>query len=121
MDKIFLKNMTFYGYHGCLDFEQQQGQPIYVGLIQSLDLTVAGCSDKVEDTINYAAVFETVQHIVEGKPFHLIERLASVIADTVLAEYQPISVIVTVHKPSAPIPAHFDDVGVTIEWKSRHV
>jgi dihydroneopterin aldolase len=120
MDKIFLKKMAFYGYHGCLDFEQQQGQLFYIDLILSVDLTAAGHSDNVDDTIDYAAVFKTIQHIVEGKPFHLIERLATVIANTILAVYSPIAVTVTVHKPSAPIPGFFDDVSVTIE-RTHHV
>ena len=32
MDCIQLTNMAFWGYHGCLEEEQRNGQPFYVDL-----------------------------------------------------------------------------------------
>ena len=45
-----------------------------------LDTTDAVRSDSIRDTVDYSAVYTTVQEIVEGKPYKLIEKVAAVIA-----------------------------------------
>ena len=45
MDKIILKNMAFYGYHGNLDSEKSQCQRFYVDVEIKTDLTKPGQTD----------------------------------------------------------------------------
>ena len=116
MDKIEIKAMEFYGYHGCLPEERQKGQSFFVDAVLYLDLAAAGRSDELDDTVNYAAVFQTVQAIVEGPAVQLIEHLAEGIAAAVLQGYTAVvRAVITVHKPSAPIPGKFGDVRVCID------
>lgn len=119
MDTITLQGMQFYGYHGCLPEEQRNGQPFYVDAVLKADLTAAGNSDDLTDTIDYSRVYAVIQDIVEHRTYHLIERLAAVIADTVLAQFAVDAVTITVHKPHAPIGGPLADTAVTIE-RSRH-
>ena len=42
LDKIALSGMKFYGYHGCLNEEREQGQDFYVDVTLSLSLLSAG-------------------------------------------------------------------------------
>lgn len=115
LDKIALSGMKFYGYHGCLNEEREQGQDFYVDVTLSLSLHSAGKSDELKNTVNYAAVFEIVKSVVEGQRFHLIEAIAERIADLILGRYQEVRAVeVTVHKPAAPIPGDFQDAAVTI-------
>lgn len=76
MDKIYLNELVFYGYHGVLAEETKLGQTFRVSLILGLSTKKAGISDSVDDTVSYAEVYETVKEIVEGTPFKLIEALA---------------------------------------------
>lgn len=119
MDTITIKRMHFYGYHGCLPEEQRTGQPFHVDAVLYADLSKAGASDELNDTIDYSRVYQLVQSIVEGRTYRLIERLAAVIADEVLAGFPVDAVRVAVHKPQAPIGGPFDDVAVTVE-RRRH-
>ena len=126
MDRIVLDHMEFYGYHGCLPEERQQGQTFFVDAVLHLDdgrwgaveiklLRAAGEQDNLAQTVNYADVFTKIRSIVEGEPANLIEAVAERIASMVLREYPSIvRVEVTVHKPSAPIPGPFRDVSVSI-------
>ena len=115
LDKIALSGMKFYGYHGCLTEERQQGQDFYVDVTLSLSLHHAGKSDELSNTVNYAAVFEIVKSVVEGQRFHLIEAIAERIADLILGRYSEVRAVeVTVHKPAAPIPGDFQDAAITI-------
>lgn len=115
MDEIKLKGMRFHGRHGCLDFEKEQGQTFVVNLQLALDLRRAGSSDDLQDTVNYAQVFETVRSVVEDERYDLIEAVAERIAARVLAEFSRIAEIsVEVEKPKAPIEGAFDCVAVSI-------
>ena len=64
MDKIILKNMAFYGYHGNLDSEKSQGQRFYVDVEIKTDLTKPGQTDVLEDSINYVEVYNMVASII---------------------------------------------------------
>lgn len=116
MDSIELRRMQFFGFHGVLPGENQVGQRFLVSLKLYMSLEQAGQTDDLADTVNYAEVFSTVRQVVEGPPFKLIERLATVIAERLMAEFPRIKGIrVEVEKPGAPIPGVFDSVTVTIE------
>lgn len=115
LDRIALSGMKFYGYHGCLAEERENGQEFSVDVNLALSLKRAGKSDELKNTVNYASVFELVKSVVEGQRFNLIEAVAERIADLVLTRYPEVRTIdVTVHKPSAPLPGAFQDAAVTI-------
>lgn len=115
MDRIIVSGMQFYGRHGVHDFETQNGQVFVVDVEMTVDLAAASGTDDLEHTVNYGAVFATVESVVTGKPFKLIEAVAGTIAGRVLAEYPPVAAVtVRVHKPRAPIPGSFADVWVEL-------
>ncbi|MCR5403911.1 MAG: dihydroneopterin aldolase, partial [Butyrivibrio sp.] len=76
MDRINLTGMEFYGYHGCLPEEREKGQRFYVDVEMFMDLSPAGKSDDLNDTVNYAEVFEYIRQVVEGPSKQLIESVA---------------------------------------------
>ena len=116
MDKIELAGLEYFGYHGCLPEERQQGQKFFVDVKLYLDLKKAGNSDNLTATVNYAEVYGKVQAIIEGRPYKTIEAVAEKITEALFAAYSILAnVKVTVHKPEAPIPGIFQDVSVTIE------
>lgn len=118
MATITLTGLRVRGHHGVLDHERTTGQVFLVDLQLEVDITRAAATDDVADTVNYAEVALAVQRIVAGEPVNLIETLVVTIAETVLAEFQPVnSVVATVHKPQAPIPADFQNVAITV---TRH-
>jgi 7,8-dihydroneopterin aldolase/epimerase/oxygenase len=115
MDKIYLNNMRFYGYHGVFPEETKLGQRFAVDLIVEADLEKAGKSDNLEDSINYGEIYSVCKEVVEGKPFKLVEALAEKISAELLGQFSAIgSVTVKVIKPDPPIPGHYDSVAVEI-------
>lgn len=111
-----MTGMEFYGYHGCLAEERKTGQPFVVDAVLFLDLRRAGQRDALEDTVNYAEVFECIRRIAEGEPKLLIEALAEEMAEVVLGQFPALrEIVLTVHKPQAPLPGRFQDVSVTVE------
>lgn len=114
-DRICLKGVSAKGFHGVLDVEKRDGQTFVVDVEMDVDLTQAGTSDDLVDTVNYAEVATDVVALIEGESLDLIEALADRIAGKVLTRPLVESVVVTVHKPQAPVGHPFTDVAVTVE------
>ena len=114
-DRILLTGVRGSGRHGVLPEERITGQEFVVDLELALDLSVAAATDRVVATVHYGELAESVVAVIEGEPVDLIETLAQRIADVALASDLVDAVVVTVHKPSAPITVPFTDVAVRIE------
>lgn len=115
MDRIIMKDLAFYAYHGAMEEEKILGQKFFIDAELYVDLNKAGKSDEVEDTVHYGEVYNIIKKIVENYRFKLIETLAETIASSVLSEFIKIQEIkVTIRKPEAPVPGIFDYVGVEI-------
>lgn len=118
MDRMLLKRMVFYGYHGVYPEENRLGQKYIVDLDLRLDLSRAAQSDDVDDTVNYAEIHTVVKAIVEGPPVKLIETLSEKIASALLGTYTSIiKATVSVTKPNPPFDITFD--GVTVELRRQ--
>ncbi len=113
MDNIMISGLKLFAYHGVNDFEKRQGQPFILDIILSADLSAAGMSDDLSQTINYSSAVKCVKAAFLSDKFDLIERAAEVVAEALLAEFpKAVSADVTVKKPEAPIKAKFDYVAV---------
>lgn len=118
MDKIELNGLQFYGYHGVFEEERKLGQRFYVDLILYMDLRTAGQSDALDQTVNYAEVYQTVQEVVEGQSVQLVEALAERIASEVLDTYTIVNELtVRVTKPHPPVDMKF--AGMTVEIQRK--
>lgn len=113
-DRISLTGVRARGRHGVLEQERRDGQDFLVDLHLEVDLTAAGRSDDLAETVNYADVAAVAVAHVAGEPVDLIETLATRIADDVLARDLVEAVEVVVHKPQAPVGHPFSDVTVRI-------
>lgn len=113
-DRIIMNEMSFYGYHGVLPSEKSQGQKFLVTLEVYLDLSKAGKTDDLKDTIDYASIYGEIRNLVKGERYNLLETLAEKIAGVVLALKEVQEVVVKIKKPWAPIPGNLDYVGIEI-------
>ena len=115
MDKIYINKMEFYGYHGVFPEENRLGQRFIVDLVATINLQKAGQTDNLEDSVNYAQLYQTCKDVAEGRPVQLIESVAETIAAAVLNHFTLITEItVKVIKPDPPIPGHYQSVAVEI-------
>lgn len=115
MDKIILKNMAFFGYHGASEEENKLGQRFYIDAELFLDLRKAGGSDDLNSTVHYGMAYEKIKEIVEGTRFDLIEALAHNVCLKLLEEHENLEKVqLTVRKPSAPVSGIFDYMAVEV-------
>ncbi|MEV6341291.1 dihydroneopterin aldolase [Nocardia vinacea] len=121
LDRIELRGLRAYGYHGCFDYERRDGQEFLVDLTVWTDFAAAAATDDLANTIDYGALAERAVQIIQGPPRNLIEKVVAEIADDVMTDPRIQSVEVVVHKPSAPIPHTFADVRVVTSRQRRVV
>ena len=115
-DQIIISGISATGFHGVFPEERRDGQSFIVDVILKFDLAPAGESDDLTKTVNYATVAEAVVEEITGEPVSLIETLATQISSRLLTDFPlVVTVVVTVHKPSAPLDVKFTDIAVTIE------
>jgi dihydroneopterin aldolase len=106
MITVELHGLEVFGKHGVLEHEREEG----LTFLYDVRIEVAGAppSDRVEDTIDYRDLAECVRQVSDGRAFHLLEALASAVADSVLERFEVERVEVRVRKPSpAGIPAAY--------------
>lgn len=104
MDSIEITGIRCYGYTGYLAEEQVLGQWFEVDVTLWLDLTQAGKSDAITDTLDYRTTIERVKNLVKTSKFALVERLAEAIASSILESVKVSQVRVRLTKPAASIP-----------------
>jgi len=82
--------------------ERAKRQKILLDIELGLDLRKAGRSDRVEQTVDYAAVAREVKKLAEGRPFVLAEAIAESAAGLLLKKFRVRTVTVRVRKFSVP-------------------
>ncbi|MGE5587967.1 MAG: dihydroneopterin aldolase [Clostridia bacterium] len=114
-DRIVLRNMVFYGYHGVFPAEKELGQRFEVDVELAGDLSTAAQADDLDaGGINYVDVYTLVKDIVEEREFNLIEALAETIAQEILSAHDVDEVTVRVRKPDVAMGGVLDYVEVEI-------
>ena len=114
-DLIRLQGLRLMGTHGALPEEQGRAQPFEVDVDISVDLAASGRTDALTDTVHYGDVAAAVAKVVTGEQHRLLERLATRVADDVVAVDARISsVTVTVRKLRPPLPVDLAAAAVTI-------
>lgn len=72
---IELTGMEFHAFHGCLPEERQKGNRFTVDFRCCCDLGKAATSDRLEDTVDYGAVYDIVATQM-AVPSNILEHVA---------------------------------------------
>ncbi len=113
-DRIELRGLRAMGRCGVLPEEELRPQPLEVDLDVELDLSGAGASDALADTVDYGALCALVEGVITARSVALLEHLAETIAARVLADARVDAVTVSVRKLRPPVPHQLGTSGVRI-------
>lgn len=115
MDKITVKGLRLFAYHGVNPEEKENGQTFVIDLDYYLDLQDACKSDCVDDTVSYAKAVKVIKKAFTAEKYDLIEKAAQAVCDALFEEFKEIEkIIITLKKPEAPVKAEFDYMAVTL-------
>ncbi|MBR1546163.1 MAG: dihydroneopterin aldolase [Prevotella sp.] len=111
---VFLKDVRFHAFHGVMPQERTVGADFLVSLRIGYDLSKAMVSDHVEDTLNYAEVYQLVRQEME-QPSALLEHVAGRIVRTLLERFPMVtSVDLQLMKQNPPMGADCKGAGVEL-------
>jgi len=111
---ILLNNMHFFAYHGVLPQESLVGNEFVVNLTLQVDISRAMQSDEVEDTVNYAEVYEAVKQEMQ-QPSKLLEHVAGRISHRLLHDFPLIQQVdIVVEKLNPPLGADIHSAAVKL-------
>lgn len=119
MDRIRIKKMALDIFLGVYPEELLAPRPVIIDIDMGVDISFAGLSDNLSDTVDYHTLAERISKRLcptgDNKPsFALIERVATSIADICLDFDRRIEeVVVTVSKPAAFAFAEAAEVQIT--------
>ena len=120
MDRICLKNLEFYGYHGFYKEENNLGQRFKVTIEAYCDLNQAKNTGNLEDSINYVEIFEVAKEAFFSKKYKILEELSYDIGKAILDKFALIhKVTVEVKKPEIPVAVSCDYFSVKQEIKRK--
>lgn len=113
MDKLLLREMSFYGYHGDVEAERELGGRYRVELQIGMDLSEAARSDDLGRAVDYVHVYQLVRTVMEDQQHRLLESMAEEIASQVLGLARVDEVTVRVGK-TPPVRGGFGEFAVEI-------
>jgi len=102
-DRITLAGIEFHAYGGVPRAEKEIGHRYRARVDLYLDLSAAARTDSIEDTIDYARIFEVVVGTARERPFNLVEALAGRIVDRLLDRFAVDRVTLELQKVNPPI------------------
>ena len=118
MDKIIIKDLKIFAYHGVHDFEKNNGQNFILDITLGTDLTLPCNTDRVSDTVSYSEVIRKVTEVFTAEKYDLIEKAAQTVCDGIFEAFPLIAECeICLKKPDAPIDADFSWVAVEIRRK----
>lgn len=121
MLKIKLNQMQFHAHIGIYDEERVVGQDVVINVelvVDQVDFDQLA-QDKLENTINYGPIYQTITKIVARDDIKLIETLATLIMQEIYQQNsdQLDNVIVSVKKQNLPINGILDSAEVEVSYK----
>jgi 7,8-dihydroneopterin aldolase/epimerase/oxygenase len=119
MDIVYIKGFTGQTVIGIDVSELRDPQPVRINLTIGVPTIRACATDRIEDTVNYAAVHDALHKLLASHGVQLLERLAEKIAQLVIADFGAHWVRVSLAKPAKF--ADVESVGVLIERRREPV
>ena len=112
--RVFVKNIRLHAFHGVMPQERITGNDYLVSVSADCPLAAAAESDSVDDTLNYAHIYNIVKEEMALQS-NLVEHVAGRIGRRVLAEF-PLAdnVRVEVVRLNPPMGAACDGAGVEL-------
>lgn len=120
MDKIIIKDLKLFAYHGVNEEEKINGQNFVMDITVWVDIEKPCVTDNVNDTVSYAKIIKKVRSVFTEKSYDLLEKAAQVVSDAIFDEFPKVEETqILLKKPEAPIKAEFNYVAVEIRRKRK--
>lgn len=121
MDRLDIKGLEVFAYHGLFPAEKELGQKFIVDISLTYAMTQAAKTGDLTQSVNYGQLCQQVTEWCQSSKEDLIETVAYQILEQIFYHYPLVQTVsVTLKKPWAPVHLPLDACSVTLEReKSR--
>ena len=111
---IEISGLSLYTHVGVTAAEREVGQRLLIDLRIDVGECDATVTDRIEDTVDYGQVCETVNLVAQARNYKTLERLCTAVADRILEQYEAGAVWVKAAKPEPPLALVVSEVSVEV-------
>ncbi|KAI7903788.1 Dihydropteroate synthase-like protein [Cokeromyces recurvatus] len=104
-DKILIKNLVLKNVAGVEAWQRLKSQPVIISVELYTDISAAGNTDHVTNTIHYGHVTKAITTLVESRTFKSLEALAHAVVKLCCVQFGAARTQVTVEQPKALLHA----------------
>ena len=115
MDKLYIKDLEVFAYHGVFPEEKKLGQKFLISVTLTLDMREAAITGDLSKSVHYGELCQALELEFKKESYDLIETAGEMLATYVLNNYAMVSqVSIMIKKPWAPILKSLDTVAIEI-------
>lgn len=111
---VEISGLSIFTHHGVSDAEQLTGQRLVFDVQFEVEECDATVTDRLEDTVDYAAVCAAVEFVATERSYRTLERLCTAVADMIEERFGATGLVVRATKPDPPIPLRVEEVTVEV-------
>jgi dihydroneopterin aldolase len=111
---VEITNLSVFTHHGVTKAERDTGQRLIFDISLDLEDCDATVTDRLEDTVDYGAVCDSVVYAATERSYRTLERLCTAIAELLVQRFGAAGVVVRAAKPEPPLPVAVEEVSVEV-------
>jgi dihydroneopterin aldolase len=112
---IELAGIELFAFHGVLEEERRDGQRFVVDVELDVEDETSAATDRIEDAVDYRDVVAAVVEVSDARAYHLLEALATALAEALATRFPVTRVRVRVRKPDVVLSRPVDHAAVVVE------
>ncbi|MGV8905248.1 MAG: 2-amino-4-hydroxy-6-hydroxymethyldihydropteridine diphosphokinase [Acetobacterium sp.] len=118
MDKLYIKDLEVFAYHGVFPEEKSLGQKFLISVTLTLDMREAAITGDLTKSVHYGELAHALEKEFQKESYDLIETAGEKLTSYVLNNYPMVSKVkIMIKKPWAPILRSMDTVAIEITRK----
>jgi len=122
MDKIIVKGLKIFAYHGVNEEEKINGQNFILDIMIFLNIKKNVKNDDINSTVSYSKLVKFVTGEILKEKYNLIETVTEKLAEEILKEFKSIKKIkILLKKPEAPMSYDLEYAAVEITRKRSDI
>lgn len=111
-DRIVLRGLRLWAHVGVLESERRLGQWFELDAWFEADLTLAACSDRLDDSLDYVEAVTAARRVAADLCCHTLEHFSEQLMDAFAEIYGTRPMGLELRKCAAPIPGFDGTVAV---------
>ena len=111
---VEIRRLSVFTHHGTTDAERQIGQRLEFDVSFDVPDCDAVLTDRIEDTVDYGEVCDTIALAATERDYNTLERLCRVVGERMMERFGCEAVQVRAFKPEPPLPVSVRELAVEV-------